>query len=783
MRHLLLFFCCACYSLLSAQQDTSLLLNPERLQEKDIFKPTFGLKPTVSISGTRSPETLEELPFTIWVIKAEDILRYGFVTLGDVLRAAPGIRVSQPGNALEGETFLMRGLAGNQYVKILINDVPIKPTQTIGMPIGAQLPIRQAERIEVMYGPASGIYGDEACAGVVNIILKESERPLYTQADLSVGNFGYNSLDLMFGGKLGKDKRIFRFNIYGSNTIKQWYNTKQLFTEGYLDMGQYVPFGFDYQLYLNNPHFTSNGASNYAVASTLSHESRLLGANATWRGLQINYNRMLRTDHTGLGLNPVAISWGNPGNRLSERLDVLTFAFKTKKKKRDSHHSFSFVNYNIDNNSNATYLYHRLIKDVYSMTNRQQRLDQALMDTLSNRYASGPRHSNSKDFNARWETRVQVALTPRLYWHIMASAQASIGTPYATYLKPDRRGQFGGGDVFFSGPYQVNYFGGSDLNLSSQLEWRGKRLYLLGALLGNISNAPGVDGIPFVAPRFAVLYKIDSNWSVRTNGGIGFRSSGNFFYGANSFLVNLSRDTMGQYNHSVFGRESVRNVELGVRYKKGFFAEAYAYVQTAHNLVRPATPFVLPTTDPNAPSVLTGYASSRGLSQSLWGIQGIFRSENQKITKVGNKQKAQLNARVEFYILYTQGREYLANGATWQTEVFNLPKWHRQFRLFSRLNKVEVMFATNWQSSVLSKSVAYKQFYELSALPERLGQYRSWDMMTRFYLSKYFVVYCHLQNAFNRQVTGLDATGTPDDLVPTIQQGRLLRFGVNYNMN
>ena len=765
-----------------AQRDSSLLLDPEHLQEKDILTRNVGLQPTISVSATRSPEAIEDLPFTVWVVKAEDILRYGFVTLGDVLRAAPGIRVSQPGNALEGETFLMRGLSGNQYVKILINDIPVKPAQALGMPIGAQLPIRQAERIEVMYGPAGAIYGDEACVGVVNIILKESERPLYTQADLSVGNVGYNSLDLMFGGKLGKDKRIFRFNIYGSNTIKQWYGTKQLSDAAGLDMGLYTPLGFNTLLYLNNPHFSSNGTSNYSISSTMAHESRLLGANATWRGIQFNYNRMLRSDHTGLGLNPVAISWANPGNRLSDRLDMLAFAFKTRKKNRTSHHSFSFIRYAIDDKSTSTYLYPRLLKEVYSLLATKP-VDKALMDTLFNRYASGQRHSSSKDFNARWETRLNAALTPRLYWNGAVSAQLSVGTPYATYLEAQRRGQFSGGTVFFSGPYQVNYVGGADLNLSTQLEWRGKHLYLLGSLLGNVSSAPGLDETPFVAPRVAALYKIDSSWSVRANGGKGFRNSGNFFYGSNSFGVSLSQDTIGQYNHSIAGRESVESLEFGVRYKKKFFAEAYVYLQTAHNLVRPVLPFADPGSDPAAPSVLTGYANSAGLSQSAWGIQGIFRSENQKITNVGRKEKAELYGRTEFFILYTKGREYLKNGAPWQEEVFNLPKWHRQFRTFFRLNKVELMFSTNWQSAVLSKSVAYKQYYQLDQLPDRLGQFRSWDVMTRIYLSKYFVVYCHLQNAFNREVTGLDATGTADDLVPTIQQGRLLRFGVNYNMN
>ncbi|MCC7244264.1 MAG: TonB-dependent receptor plug domain-containing protein, partial [Saprospiraceae bacterium] len=202
---------------LMAQHDSTLMLSPERLSEGDIRVREAARSDIMVSVATLAEEVVSEQPFTVWVITADDILRNGYVTLGDVLRAAPGIRVSQPGNAQEGETFLMRGMAGNQYTKILLNGVAIKPSVAQGMPIGAQLPIRQAERIEIMYGPASGLYGNEACAGVINIILKESERPVFVQADLSF-NLDYNSIDLMFGGRAGKDKNIFKYSLYGRST-------------------------------------------------------------------------------------------------------------------------------------------------------------------------------------------------------------------------------------------------------------------------------------------------------------------------------------------------------------------------------------------------------------------------------------------------------------------------------------------------------------------------------------------------------------------------------------
>ena len=109
-------------ALLSAQvTDSSLMLQPERLTDTNIATLNFGLQKPIVVSATRSESEFDRQPFSVWVITAEDIQRYGCVTLGDVLRAAPGVKVSQPGNALEGETFLVRGLRGNQEMKIMIN--------------------------------------------------------------------------------------------------------------------------------------------------------------------------------------------------------------------------------------------------------------------------------------------------------------------------------------------------------------------------------------------------------------------------------------------------------------------------------------------------------------------------------------------------------------------------------------------------------------------------------------------------------------------------------------
>jgi hypothetical protein len=56
-------------------------------------------------------------------------------------------------------------------------------------------------------------------------------------------------------------------------------------------------------------------------------------------------------------------------------------------------------------------------------------------------------------------------------------------------------------------------------------------------------------------------------------------------------------------------------------------------------------------------------------------------------------------------------------------------------------------------------------------------------MMLRFYLNQHFLVYFQMQNMFDAELSGLDATGTIEDLIRPVQQGRIMRLGMNYNMN
>ncbi len=102
----LLFLFCSFQGVLYAQSD-SLNLDLSKLNWNDL-KSTVDLSVgTKVISGSRSEQDIADLPFTVYVITGKEIRENGYLTLTDVLKRLPGIRVSQPGSAIHGETFLM----------------------------------------------------------------------------------------------------------------------------------------------------------------------------------------------------------------------------------------------------------------------------------------------------------------------------------------------------------------------------------------------------------------------------------------------------------------------------------------------------------------------------------------------------------------------------------------------------------------------------------------------------------------------------------------------------
>jgi len=332
----------------SAQTPIDSSLQYSRFDKNDLLSYPPQDDSKVYAAG-RILEDTKEFPQNIYIITREDIELGGYSTLVDILKYIPGFRVSQPGSALYGETFLMRGLIGNTHATILINGMPVKPYNVAGMPLGSNLPIRQAERIEIIMGPSSTLYGSDAMAGVINIVLPDVKRPVEVNTSISLGSNGMSEVSTSLAGKLGRNKTVVHYNLYG---------TKKTVTNYNLNLDQFEVN----ETVQQNPFYIADIEDpNMPEVRDIPHASSLLGGRIQFGGFSLNSNVLYRKDHSALGSHPSTVAYYDPGNYLSETIYQNSLQYKKAINKQWSvMANASYIGYTIDNNSSYTGIEHPL---------------------------------------------------------------------------------------------------------------------------------------------------------------------------------------------------------------------------------------------------------------------------------------------------------------------------------------------------------------------------------------------------------------------------------------
>jgi vitamin B12 transporter len=125
----------------------------------------------VVVSATRFDIPLDQSPASVSVISSEDIEQKQIQRVSDALREVPGLSVVQTGTAGQLTSVFMRGLP-SQDMQVLLNGIPINQGLA-GQFDFANLTTDDIDRIEVVRGPQSTIYGPRALAGVVQIFTKQ----------------------------------------------------------------------------------------------------------------------------------------------------------------------------------------------------------------------------------------------------------------------------------------------------------------------------------------------------------------------------------------------------------------------------------------------------------------------------------------------------------------------------------------------------------------------------------------------------------------------------------
>src|SRR4051794_29783109 len=161
-------------------------------------------------SVSKTNESLREAPATVVVITADEIQRRGYLDLEQLLHELPGFDISRLNGKIYSNIY-QRGYrsAANDRLLLLVDGVEQNELSSNTLYLSRQYPLTNIDRVEVIYGPASTMYGANAYTGVISIITKEPEnlisegKQFGMTSQVTSGGYGSRSGDVTLAGKDG----------------------------------------------------------------------------------------------------------------------------------------------------------------------------------------------------------------------------------------------------------------------------------------------------------------------------------------------------------------------------------------------------------------------------------------------------------------------------------------------------------------------------------------------------------------------------------------------------
>ncbi|MGH7613258.1 MAG: TonB-dependent receptor plug domain-containing protein [Gemmatimonadales bacterium] len=183
--------------------------------------------PPVVVTATRIPTALDAVPAAVTVLSGDHLRAQGIRTVAEALRAVPGAQVVETGS-FGGQTSLFLRGGESDYAKVLLDGVPLN--QPGGAFDFANLTTDNVDRIEIVRGPASVLYGSDAVTGVVQIFTHAGRGTPRVTAGVEAGGYGSSRVAAhLAGGGAGADYSlgleqfesdgIFAFNSQYRNSV------------------------------------------------------------------------------------------------------------------------------------------------------------------------------------------------------------------------------------------------------------------------------------------------------------------------------------------------------------------------------------------------------------------------------------------------------------------------------------------------------------------------------------------------------------------------------------
>jgi len=167
--------------------------------------------PTIAVSPTLIPTPTAEVASSVTVISGEEIARMQRRTVTDVLMTVPGLNIVQSGSPGTLTAVFIRG-TNSYHTKVLIDGMEVgDPSTTNGAIDLGHLMAYDIERIEILRGPQSGLYGSDAIGGVISITTKKGNGPAKVSGYVEGGSFGTFNQAMTLSGSF--DRFDYAFNV------------------------------------------------------------------------------------------------------------------------------------------------------------------------------------------------------------------------------------------------------------------------------------------------------------------------------------------------------------------------------------------------------------------------------------------------------------------------------------------------------------------------------------------------------------------------------------------
>jgi len=221
-----------------------------QLSTANVFADTALKTSDVFVTATRTPIAKNNVIADVTSISSEDIERAGSSSLPELLQRQPGIEISNLGGPGKVSTIGIRGTSSTHSI-ILVDGIRLSAA-TSGFSAIEHIPLSQIEKIEIVRGPASSLYGQDAIGGVIQIFTKKGMDGFKPYVGIGYGS--YNTSNFQSGVRAGNNQTTYSINFSTINS------------DGF---SAFVPNPANAA---NSINLDKDGYKNYSLSSSLSHK-------------------------------------------------------------------------------------------------------------------------------------------------------------------------------------------------------------------------------------------------------------------------------------------------------------------------------------------------------------------------------------------------------------------------------------------------------------------------------------------------------------------------------